>query len=138
MPKPKSKKATDNPRGTLCAPSPGPYRIIRSKDLVPHLMSADHVRIALLDDAHANQSEVAATAALLSASWELSSVVTEFVADVDAVCANAPEYLREEWPDLNDTYKTAIVLLKRIVTRTREIQDSCLKRTAARTVEVRR
>lgn len=92
-------------------PSTGPYRIVNSGDLVAHLISADNIRIALLDDAHASEEEVAATQALLRASWELWAIVTEFVADVEAIRVNAEEYLREEWPDLNDTYNHAVALI---------------------------
>lgn len=73
-------------------------------------MSADNIRIALLEDAHANDTEVAATAELFSASWELLHLVTEFVADVRT---NSLDYVRDEWPDLN-TYNRAVLVLGKL------------------------
>ena len=52
--------------------TPGPWDVIPARGkMLPHLMGADHSRIALLDDCHAAENERQANARLIAAAPDL-------------------------------------------------------------------
>jgi len=55
--------------------TPGPWTITSLPAYTPHLMGADHVRIALLDDAHHAEEEQVANRALIAQAPEMRALL---------------------------------------------------------------